>query len=941
MATYLQGVTDYIPQFQPFQPDLNFYANIMQTKQTQYDSNWQSLNKMYGEYYHADLTRDDNIKNRDEYMKNVQFNLERVSQLDLSLEQNVTQATQIFKPIYENKNLMKDMAWTKNFNAETGRAEALRGSSDVEDNKKYWETGVAEMQYLREDFKKASADDAMGFQNVKYTPYVNVQEKALKIAKDFGDVESVNFSKDGRWIVKTKNGLQLEEPLQKLFEAQLGNEPAVQALYKTQAYVDRKSYAKSNAAQFGGDEDAAEMKYLENSFGVLKAQNDLRYKQLQENSKTYDSRIADLQKQVDDGTASPETKLQIEQLKMNKDINDKVLVRAQTENEMLNSGESKTATTSTGFINPYGDLKSLRNKVDSGMASTLMQKDLGEAAHIYAFRNSKTDLKENVFKVNEEKFQQNMAITGARIQGAKEVAVLRQQLKDKGDADKAKVAAGTHFYDEKNQVVPYENQSELYVIKGAKGNSTDKVRMIDVSRQQLRMKTNDHALPWANTTASVLGELYSNNKISKQQLNQILRTEKNPNMSLTEFKKGIDKDPVGFLTKTIGTKGLENIKNKYNSWIQSNSSLSELKGEKSREIIKSNVEFQDYINYANVNQEWTAKSSKAVEAVMKQQGYRGADFLYDQKGNLRSEKEYNSMIKKATGSEPSQDYNDLLGAAAKAWTDEKIMKKHIPGLGQFYNPGTGMFSEGATGIMVNPRSSVGRTYYSENMRDIRGLDFGDTSNVRASFKGYSKTNWDQAGGSKNGKAQTLAAELNRAMNSPKSKVGVFEMAVAPIATGTNKRSAIIIKPSAEWLKQYVSTNKEGTNNLLNQAEYKNILENGINIMTNSDKMTNTMYKSAFKDPLSSYVDTKGSYTYTDPTNPRYRMDITRNQFGTGDYTTKVTYPIWDASKNAYVDRSITDNVTQFGNNLTNTRNEMIYDFFDQVKLQNQYITNGY
>lgn len=941
MATYLQGVSDYIPQFQPFQPDLNFYANIMQTKQTQYDSNWQSLNKMYGEYYHADLTRDDNIKNRDEYMKNVQFNLQRVSQLDLSLEQNITQATQIFKPIYENKNLMKDMAWTKNFNAETGRAEALRGSSDVEDNKKYWDTGVAEMQYLKEDFKKASADDAMGFQNVKYTPYVNVQEKALKIAKDFGDVESVNFSKDGRWLVKTKNGLQLEEPLQKLFEAQLGNEPAVQALYKTQAYVDRKSYAKSNAAQFGGDENAAEMKYLENSFGVLKAQNDLRYKQLQENSKTYDSRIADLQKQVTDGTATPEAKMQIEQLKMNKDINDKVLVRAQTENEMLNSGESKTATTSTGFTNPYGDLKSLRNKVDSGMASTLMQKDLGEAAHIFAFRNSKTDLKENVFKVNEEKFQQNMAVTGARIQGAKEVALLRQQLKDKGDAEKAKVAAGTHFYDEKNQVVPYENQSELYVIKGAKGNSTDKVRMIDVSRQQLKMKTNDHALPWANTTASVLGELYSNNKISKQQLNQILRTEKNPNMSLTEFKKGIDRDPVGFLTKTIGTKGLENIKNKYNSWIQSNSSLSELKGEKSREIIKSNVEFQDYINYANVNQEWTAKSSKAVESVMKQQGYRGADFLYDQKGNLRSEKEYNSMIKKATGREPSQDYNDLLGAAAKAWTDEKIMKKNIPGLGQFYNPGTGMFSEGATAIMVNPRSSVGRTYYSENMRDIRGLDFGDTSNVRASFKGYSKTNWDQAGGSKNNKAQTLAAELNRAMNSPKSKVGVFEMAVAPIATGTNKRSAIIIKPSAEWLKQYVSTNKEGNNNLLNQAEYKNILENGINIMTNSDKMTNTMYKSAFKDPLSSYVDTKGSYTYTDPTNPRYKMDITRNQFGTGDYTTKITYPVWDVNKNAYVDRSITDNVTQFGNNLTNMRNEVIYDFFDKAKLQNQYITNGY
>ena len=38
MSTYLQGVTDYIPQFQPFQPDLNFYANALQTKQNQYDT---------------------------------------------------------------------------------------------------------------------------------------------------------------------------------------------------------------------------------------------------------------------------------------------------------------------------------------------------------------------------------------------------------------------------------------------------------------------------------------------------------------------------------------------------------------------------------------------------------------------------------------------------------------------------------------------------------------------------------------------------------------------------------------------------------------------------------------------------------------------------------------------------------------------------------------
>ena len=131
MATYLQGVTDYIPEYQPFQPDLNFYSNVLQTKQTQYDTNWKALNKMYGQYYNADLTRDENVSKKDNYLKQIEFNLQRVSQLDLSLEQNVNQATQVFKPFYEDKGLIKDMAWTKNFMNQVGRAEGLKGSNVV------------------------------------------------------------------------------------------------------------------------------------------------------------------------------------------------------------------------------------------------------------------------------------------------------------------------------------------------------------------------------------------------------------------------------------------------------------------------------------------------------------------------------------------------------------------------------------------------------------------------------------------------------------------------------------------------------------------------------------------------------------------------------------------------------------------------------------------
>lgn len=448
MATYLQGVTDYIPEFQPFQPDLNFYANVMQTKQSQYDSNWNALNKMYGQYFYADLTRDGNVKKKDELIKNIDFNLKRISQLDLSLEQNVNQATQVFKPFYEDKNLMKDMAWTKNYNSQVGKAEALRGSADKERSQQFWDTGLRELQYRKDEFKNATDSEAMSFGNVAYTPYVNSVELAQKIAKDSGlSIESVDFSPDKRWIITQKNGEKLKEPLSKLFEARLGSDPQVQAVYKTQAYVNRKDYAYSNAAQFNGDKEAAEMKYLEDSFNILKEQNNQRYKAVQDRDKSYDDKIKLLEKQIADKKAGPDAQKQLDALKEGKEINGKILERVQKQNDEFSKNSSSTPSTTTGFVNPYGDINSLRWKVDGGMASMLMAKDLNEAAEIFAYRDAKTSIKENPYAVLDVKHAQAMQqihtrgsystrAASIRAAGARDAAKIRNQ----GEAENLKNA---------------------------------------------------------------------------------------------------------------------------------------------------------------------------------------------------------------------------------------------------------------------------------------------------------------------------------------------------------------------------------------------------------------------------------------------------------------------------------------------------------------------
>jgi hypothetical protein len=494
MATYIQGVTDYIPQFQPFQPDLNFYAKLMQTKQSQYDSNWKSLNKVYGQYFYADLTRDPNIKKKEELLKQIEFNLKRVSGLDLSLEQNVNQATQVFKPFYEDGNLMKDMAWTKTYNRETGRANALRGSANEVDRKQYWDTGLKKIQYERDEFKNATDDEAMNFANVSYTPYVNTMEKALKIAKDAGiSAESVTFSDDQRWIITQKNGKQLIEPLSKLFEATLGADPSVQAVYKAQAYVNRKDYAFANASEFNGDQKAAEMKYLEDSFSILKKQRETQYNRMEKNSKVYDERIKNLESMIAKKQAPVDAEEKLETLIENKKINDDVLGRIKTESDMF-SNTNSTATTSSGFVNPYEDINTLRYKVDAGMASTLMQKDLGEAAEIYAYRDSKTSIKENPYKVLEIKHAQEMQ----QIQTAGAYKLRAQQLanesrekvaKDKIAADKQgayekwAVESGHKIYEEYTVTDDQGNP-----VKDANGNDVKNIRLADNPNQKVGTK---------------------------------------------------------------------------------------------------------------------------------------------------------------------------------------------------------------------------------------------------------------------------------------------------------------------------------------------------------------------------------------------------------------------------------------------------------------------
>lgn len=385
MARYPQGVTSFIPAYQAYQPDFTMMGKMLSIRQNQYDQNWKKLNNVYGSLLYADTTHEQSQEVKDQLKNEIDFNLRRVSGLDLSLEQNVAAAQQVFQPFYENTSLMYDMAATKNISAARSKAESYKNSADPNYSELYWDKGMDEINYRVQEFKETPYDQiqSSGLAQVNYTPNFNIAKEAMALAKDFGDIKTP--SSDGKYDYVTTNGQQIQGYLQKLFQTSIGQDPRAQAKFKTEAYVDRKNYINSEAANFGGDKEAAERSYLEESYRVL-AQGAVQKKKSSEKNT---EALKDMLKLLND----PSSSFVVGKDKAMQELTEKY----QISEADLQSAKSVADVATTNEEITFKNIDVLRNKVDFLKANALMGKAIGEQAGILSMRNY-----EKTSKLNEE-----------------------------------------------------------------------------------------------------------------------------------------------------------------------------------------------------------------------------------------------------------------------------------------------------------------------------------------------------------------------------------------------------------------------------------------------------------------------------------------------------------------------------------------------------------
>jgi len=400
MATYVPGIQEYIPQVQPFKPDFNFFQSALEMKQAQYQAGYNKISSLYGQLLNSDLLRDPNKKRRDTFFTEIDSDIKRLSGVDLSLVENQQQAMGLFQPLIDNDYFRKDLAYTKQYQAQLSKAESLRNNPNPKSDEKYWQEGVTALNYQAEDFAKSSDGESLYFKNPRYTAYINGYEKLFAFAKE-NDINPEGISFQNGFIVKYTNGVQAIPSLQNIFSSALLSDPRIKDMFTTQAYLERKNYMKSNAEKFGGDEYAAETEYLTNKANEI---NEYYRKATQQDLDTK-NKIGNTKKVIEDNIRTKGVDPDLDQglVRMYQSLSNDDAVQ----NSVVEKNKEVTSQFDGIDVNSL-DRESLRNRIDGTYSYFLLDDLATKTATSYAVGKAKYDIEVNPYSLEAVKHQNRL-----------------------------------------------------------------------------------------------------------------------------------------------------------------------------------------------------------------------------------------------------------------------------------------------------------------------------------------------------------------------------------------------------------------------------------------------------------------------------------------------------------------------------------------------------
>ena len=282
MATFIPQVQGAVAKVEAFQPDWDFMQGWLETKQGQYNSGLAQLNSVYSTLKQLPLTLDENIKKRDDFFLNADSQIKRLAGTDLSLNQNIMAAKNVFNPLATDEGLLEDFNITSQAYAVMRTANNFLKSSDESVRARYNPISSQFAALKLEEYKMSSPERRaqIAAQGVQYVDNVNVLERATQIADKLKlkFTAPLGMSDDGAYDITGTNGDLILGTLDASFRSILENDPLVGNYIRQKGYVAVQSELQSRAKEIGYDaaQQEAIAKYVNNPVFMQGLQSDLQ-----------------------------------------------------------------------------------------------------------------------------------------------------------------------------------------------------------------------------------------------------------------------------------------------------------------------------------------------------------------------------------------------------------------------------------------------------------------------------------------------------------------------------------------------------------------------------------------------------------------------------------------------------------------------------------------
>lgn len=259
MATFIPNIQGNIPDLELYTPNFELMENWLSVKQERYDQGRMAVSQAYSTIANLALTDESNIAKKDQFIKDAQNQIKKLASVDLSLEENVVAARQIFNPLLQDENIMADATFTSKARALMQTNANFKNSSNSEDRARYNANNDIFAQLKLQEFKMADADTrkSMASQSLSFVDNINLFERYLDIANKNGfsiKRESKPTDAAGNlmpFMVVEKNGTEITPLAYSRLANVFNNDPYIQQYYQQQGYIQVQSELQELIPQVG------------------------------------------------------------------------------------------------------------------------------------------------------------------------------------------------------------------------------------------------------------------------------------------------------------------------------------------------------------------------------------------------------------------------------------------------------------------------------------------------------------------------------------------------------------------------------------------------------------------------------------------------------------------------------------------------------------------